>query len=460
MALLEEVLLVQFVHKYGTADYAQIAEKLQKHPLLTSASSRKSTWTAIECQTMLNDLTTRESTALQSFSVQDRLALASLLRTLHARCLDELKQSIKADEAEYDSLKAKQSELSSTTMEIPSSTQDTAKDAHASHDANEDKTTSDADHALENEEEDEDVALSDVDVEDEKVDQVEDEAEREDNIEEEQREDEEQENAIDEDEEMDEMPPNEEAKNETTESPVNNDETPKKRRNKKKEPNTPEDIVDEIATNFHNGSADTPEETVKSEEVKEAGGVTTRGGRTRSNTMNTVASTDTAINDDYAADQSLKKKGTRTSKRGTLRDDARSPTASSTAEDADNAAMLKRFQSTILPVLNNIASHRYASIFSNPVSNKEAPNYSNVVKSPLDIKTIRAQVKSGDLPNMQSFERALTLMLANAIMYNAEHSEVAKMARDVYEHALVNTTSCSSSLLLTCSGSACYVSCC
>lgn len=429
---------MQFVHKYGTADYAQIAEKLEKHPLLTSSTSRKSVWTPAECKTMLNDLTKRESTEIQNFNVEDRLALASLLRTLHTRCLDELKQSIKADEAEYDLLKTKQAETATTRMEVPSSTQDTAKDAHAGDDSNEGTAialNSRADEEEEEDDDDEDAALSEVDVEDEKVEHIDNEAEEEENQEDEQQEDAAPVTTMDEDEPVEDVPTIRESKSDTK-SFVDEDETPRRRKNRKKEPDTPEDVVDEIATDFHGEKSEAPGD-VKMEEAKFTGGVTTRGGRTRSNTMNTVASTDTAINDDYAADQSLKKKGTRTSKRGTLREEARSPAPSSTAEDADNAATLKRFQSTILPVLNNIASHRFASVFSNPVSNKEAPNYSNVVKSPLDIKTIRAQVKSGDIPNMQTFERAVTLMLANAIMYNAEQSEVAKMAREVYEHALV-----------------------
>lgn len=202
-----------------------------------------------------------------------------------------------------------------------------------------------------------------------------------------------------------------------------------------------EDQIDEIAVEFDTETSesalklDTPGTQKLGHSVSES-----RKTRTRSSTLNTVTSTDTAINDELAADQLLKKRGSRATRNSTARDEGKSPSLPSGNDDFDAAAALKRFQSTIMPVLNNIASHRYASVFSNPVSDKEAPNYSSVVKCPMDIKKIRAQIKSGELANLQAFQRAVVLMLSNAVMYNPEEGEVTKMATELFDHAEVRNT--------------------
>lgn len=160
-----------------------------------------------------------------------------------------------------------------------------------------------------------------------------------------------------------------------------------------------------------------------------------RRTRTRSNTLNTVMSTDSTLHDEVAVDQLLKKKAPRPSRRNTVRESDRSPAPSSTGDENDAAITLKRFQSAVTPLVSNITSHRFASVFMHPVSDKDAPNYSDVIKTPIDLKCIKAQIKSGDICSVNLFHRSILLMLSNAVMYNAEDSEIAKMAREVFDHS-------------------------
>lgn len=179
-------------------------------------------------------------------------------------------------------------------------------------------------------------------------------------------------------------------------------------------------------------SDDTSEVEVKQERILHK-------TRSRSNTVNTAVSIDDAATNEDAelADQMLKKKSGRPAKvkRTTSADTpVRSRRTKSASPDmtADQIAAHKRFQGSIIPVLNNIAGHKFASIFSTPVSDKDAPNYSTVVKHPTDLRTIRAQVKSGEIDNSMAFYKAILRMLSNAIMFNPESSEVSKMARELF----------------------------
>lgn len=197
----------------------------------------------------------------------------------------------------------------------------------------------------------------------------------------------------------------------------------------------PEDVVDEIAVNFDANAADV---SIKNEDVNEVPvSKAARGSRTRSSTLNTMVSTDTSMNDEAVVDQLVKRKPGRPSRRNTIRNEDKSPTPSVSADDNEAAVSLKRFQNAMGPVVSNIASHRYASVFLNPVSKKDAPNYGDVVKLPMDLKTIKMQLKSGEITSVSLFHRAVLLMLSNAVMYNPESSEVAKMAGEVFEHAEV-----------------------
>lgn len=80
---------------------------------------------------------------------------------------------------------------------------------------------------------------------------------------------------------------------------------------------------------------------------------------------------------------------------------------------------------------SQISQHRNGNIFHNPIKNSEAPDYHDIVKRPIDLKTIKMKVKDGAIANSLEYRRDIYLMFANALMYNRPGSDVYSMAEDV-----------------------------
>ncbi|TFL00510.1 hypothetical protein BDV98DRAFT_569126 [Pterulicium gracile] len=93
----------------------------------------------------------------------------------------------------------------------------------------------------------------------------------------------------------------------------------------------------------------------------------------------------------------------------------------------------KRFQTVILMVHDQIVRHKNGTIFHNPIKLSEAPDYHEMIKRPMDLKTIKARIKDGSITNSQEFERDVYLMFANAMMYNRPGSDVHEMAKTMMQ---------------------------
>ena len=97
----------------------------------------------------------------------------------------------------------------------------------------------------------------------------------------------------------------------------------------------------------------------------------------------------------------------------------------------DNPVVSKRFQNMITMLHSQISQHRYGNIFHNPIRKAEAPDYHDIVKRPMDLKTIKSRIKDGLISNSLEFQRDVYLMFANALMYNRPGSDVFHMAEEV-----------------------------
>jgi len=75
-----------------------------------------------------------------------------------------------------------------------------------------------------------------------------------------------------------------------------------------------------------------------------------------------------------------------------------------------------------------IADHKYASIFMNPVKDEHAKSYSTVIKEPMDLARVRKRIDQGIIRNSQSLQRDLLLIFQNAMMYNSSKTEIYRMA--------------------------------
>jgi bromodomain-containing protein 8 len=91
----------------------------------------------------------------------------------------------------------------------------------------------------------------------------------------------------------------------------------------------------------------------------------------------------------------------------------------------------KNFKSVINLLHAQISQHRSGNIFHNPIKKSEAPDYYDIVKRPMDLKTVKAKIKDNSITNSQEFQRDIYLMFVNAMMYNRPRSDIFKMAEEV-----------------------------
>ncbi|EGO27548.1 hypothetical protein SERLADRAFT_382647 [Serpula lacrymans var. lacrymans S7.9] len=91
----------------------------------------------------------------------------------------------------------------------------------------------------------------------------------------------------------------------------------------------------------------------------------------------------------------------------------------------------KRFQNVIGMLHSQISQHRNGNIFHNPIKNSEAPDYHEIIKRPMDLKSIKAKIKDGVISTSLEFQRDVYLMFANAMMYNRPGSDIYHMAEDM-----------------------------
>ncbi|KAK8853125.1 hypothetical protein IAR55_003826 [Kwoniella newhampshirensis] len=99
------------------------------------------------------------------------------------------------------------------------------------------------------------------------------------------------------------------------------------------------------------------------------------------------------------------------------------------------SATSKSSQKLLYSLLDTISSHRNGNVFQNPVKKSDAPDYHEVIRRPMDLKTIRGRIKDGHISSIDEFERDALLIFANAMMYNQPDSQVYAMAKEMLKDA-------------------------
>ncbi len=154
--------------------------------------------------------------------------------------------------------------------------------------------------------------------------------------------------------------------------------------------------------------------------------------------------------------------------------DHRSTTDDSKPHTQPVVTALRNFARISAPVMNDILSHKHASLFSLPVKEKDVEGYSDIIRRPTDLKSIRAAISAGTravnaatmtetpagaspasaaggsaasvtLPatpelvpprgivNAAQLERELMRMFANAVMFNTGDDGVVGDTREMFE---------------------------
>lgn len=84
----------------------------------------------------------------------------------------------------------------------------------------------------------------------------------------------------------------------------------------------------------------------------------------------------------------------------------------------------------VLADLEKPKHRKYIWPFTQPVTEKDAPGYFDVVKNPMDISTIRRKIDSGSYATAQEFNDDLEQIIENCYKFNAPETEVYSSCKE------------------------------
>jgi bromodomain-containing protein 8 len=99
---------------------------------------------------------------------------------------------------------------------------------------------------------------------------------------------------------------------------------------------------------------------------------------------------------------------------------------------SSDASAIRRFRNSAPHLISQMISSVNSTYFKEPVKQGEAKNYFEIIKKPMDLKTLLQSVK---ITNSAEFTRDLTLIFANAIMYNGQEHHVGQDAVNMWREA-------------------------
>lgn len=100
-----------------------------------------------------------------------------------------------------------------------------------------------------------------------------------------------------------------------------------------------------------------------------------------------------------------------------------------------DAAAIKRFRAVVSPLISQLDSSVYSTYFREPVKTGQAKNYFDIIRRPMDLKSIAQRVREGRITNSVEFGRDVALIIANAVMYNGAGHHVSDDAHSLWREA-------------------------
>ena len=97
--------------------------------------------------------------------------------------------------------------------------------------------------------------------------------------------------------------------------------------------------------------------------------------------------------------------------------EGKKPSAAAAAGEKANISSEKLLQ-TLQEAFSFFSDLDTSGIFLEKVTDRIAPNYSSIIKTPMYLNLIKQKIKSHSYPNLSAFHRDVKLMLENCINYN------------------------------------------
>uniref|UniRef100_A0A3P8TUH1 Bromodomain containing 1b n=1 Tax=Amphiprion percula TaxID=161767 RepID=A0A3P8TUH1_AMPPE len=95
---------------------------------------------------------------------------------------------------------------------------------------------------------------------------------------------------------------------------------------------------------------------------------------------------------------------------------------------------LTPFNILLRAVLGQLQEKDQYSIFAQPVSIKEVPDYLDHIKNPMDFSTMRKRIDAHSYRNLEEFEADFNLIITNCMTYNAKDTFFYKAAQRMQDH--------------------------
>lgn len=84
----------------------------------------------------------------------------------------------------------------------------------------------------------------------------------------------------------------------------------------------------------------------------------------------------------------------------------------------------------LLSLWKRISGHRSANVFRRPVSERDAPGYTDKILFPVDLSLIRKMVTAGIIASYSDFQKYIGLMSHNCVKFNGRESDYGIVARE------------------------------
>ncbi|KJH50799.1 Bromodomain protein [Dictyocaulus viviparus] len=106
---------------------------------------------------------------------------------------------------------------------------------------------------------------------------------------------------------------------------------------------------------------------------------------------------------------------------------------------SDHATLCRADYPLIWRLLECVTEHRMSWPFRQPVSLQEFPNYSEVIKNPIDLSIIQRRLENLEYQRLNDFTKDMSLLFRNAKLFNSQDSNIyhcADTLEKVFERTL------------------------
>jgi len=103
------------------------------------------------------------------------------------------------------------------------------------------------------------------------------------------------------------------------------------------------------------------------------------------------------------------------------------------AEEEEKNSRRATVAGTLNKMLQAVAKHKWAYPFKRPVTDKEAPDYKEIITNAMDFTTLKRRVESGVVSDVDALVADLNLIFDNAMVYNGKGTDYYRMASTLKE---------------------------